>query len=76
MKNSKPRLTVGVIGHQGHGKSTLTQALLDHARRQGYQTRDSRMPPYIPRQRPYNGPEDITILPADDAPLQLKLGDL
>lgn len=75
----KTKLTVGTIGHQGHGKTTLTQALLETAKAQGRHASghvviNENLPPG-PRHHNYpDSPirQDIAVLPADD-PSKLKL---
>ena len=72
----KTKLTVGTIGHQGHGKTTLTQALLETAKAQGRHASghiviNENLPPG-PRHHNYPLRNDITILPADD-PSKLEL---
>jgi ABC-type dipeptide/oligopeptide/nickel transport system ATPase component len=69
------RITVGTIGHQGHGKSTLTQALIETAKAQGRHACgnveiNQNWPsgprlPYSPDPGGFPIRQDITVLPAD-----------
>jgi hypothetical protein len=65
-------ITVGTIGHFGHGKTTLTRALMEVSKAQGRHSSGrlvdfeiNRNLPPGPR-RPYSEEPEITILPADE----------
>ncbi len=82
---SKPKLTIGTIGHQGHGKSTLTAAMAEYANAKGLPVWGTVINDNLPAgPRYHNFPvtpdigafpirQDITVLPADD-PSKLRLG--